>query len=213
MPTTNNKHTAPASIAVADTTTSAPNPGQTPNTPQVTGIGDSKRSYSNAVSHGLLIFTIIYAVASVLQLYVDNLPYVGIDPAGTTMSPLVVGRPIEAVLAVKPIGKGPSYHANLQSIVALDYPRTKIIWSKLNKNTYEGSELIPGSAYPTPIHGNFPISAELLNEFATGHKIVIIGIQIDYTDWFTIPHRQRICYVSIQQENRLGLCKNPEAVE
>jgi hypothetical protein len=114
------------------------------------------------------------------------------------------------MLGIKPIGKGPSYHVIVQKLISMDAPGTAVPWSKFTDNVFTGSTLLPGGTYITPIHSDFMVTQEMIDSYNAGTKVVIVLSQIDYTDWFGIWHKSRICLISIPTETRLGFCRNAD---
>ena len=65
----------------------------------------------------LLVFTMLYSVFTVYQIYLDHVPYVGIDPAKTTMDLIQVGQKITFHVGFVNVGKSVAYSTKANSLV------------------------------------------------------------------------------------------------
>ena len=159
---------------------------------------------------GLLIFTILYAITAVIQVYLDNLPYVSIDPTRTTLTWPTNGKPVEIIVGLRVIGKGPAYSVSLQRAIGLSDRGEKLPWHKFDYlRPVTGADLIPGAVYEIPIYSDFDADDEMISRITKEEKFLISLIQIYWKDWLGIEHTNRICEKAIPKERRMGLCADP----
>lgn len=157
----------------------------------------------------MMIFTGVYAVISLTQLFIDNQPQIGILSDKTRLT-TIIDKPLHFDVTFVNAGKSSASHVHIEKIVALmrrGELLPKHIFKSSKWDAYSGGvDFLPGQLNPTNFDTDFSLSAPLITALTQSPLKVAALFKVVYTDSFFIPHEKILCEVAVPAEARLVLC-------
>lgn len=168
------------------------------------------RGYSSTEKFTLIltVFTVLYAVCSIVQLYEENNPIVGLDPIDTRLVRFSEGTRIEFILGLRNAGKSSADNMSLKEIIGFEKPGERLYWEKLDDLGEGDADLLPGTEYLTPVYGNFLVTSDMIDQTKSGSSLLIVMGRYKYSDIFGLSHTREFCEVALPDEGRLAICPN-----
>ena len=166
------------------------------------------------VTIGILVFTAIYAVAFVYQMYIDERPYILAQPV--SVDTWEIGKPSGIKMVLQNIGKAPAYKFGFRFVVYAAPPDKLVYWEPFTASYYDSArdmQLMQGQAITTELYATSPLAQDVKSgvESDPPKYRIVIETEADYVDAFWLPHTDRICDIWNKKLNGFAPCvENPQ---